>query len=1100
MGKGGGRWYPSLITIPGGDVVAFDGHPSRRSQEWHENDIPERYSARGNHWNWYPTAIPFEHPSLPGNWYPRVSLVRGGRIFITTTHLGNCRFFDPNTGQLVGPVVGPPPSPYNSGWDYSIIQLPLVAGDDFQSRILAVGGPQPSKIDLNPTGTPSWGSAGTRQGSAAGKRRNFACPVYLPTGQIIVTGGIAGSLDIDAVKVPEVYTPDINWTTRTYNLGPGTWATIEEPAQVARNYHTVALLLPDGSVFTASSSKNADSGDPNVVGQKNIEIFFPGYFNDPGRPTLTGAPASLNYADTSFVLTAGSVSEAASIRKVALIRCGSVTHAADFDQRFVVLNFTQQAGTSTLAVDMPNDPSVLPPGNYMAWIIAANDLPCQLARFVRIAHQGCTAITDRSTFSREEVDALGHGGTATFSDAVYVQFDGFIHTELTGTPSVAVTWADTGTPVPAADLAVVAAGRFQEVNPGFADTPQRITFSFNVVFKNLNPYAGFTDERQLRLTFTLGSLTCSQTLDLTYDPNPYLIDIDPAAGNPAWLSTDIRVFAVQAGQLKLGTVVQGIGDPIPFVRRCLDKLNDPNQNGDALFEGLSPSASLDLATNAAWPLSLPVYNYVIARVRYRAMTTTAQNVKCFLRMFNVAATGLEFAPNSTYARSAVGPNTVPLLGTAGPEIVSIPFFASDRQETVAGRPGAGSMTLQALDSTYEVRSIVPNATGDEVTVFFGAWLDINQTVKRFPISPGGSNGPWSDASCRSIQELIRGRHLCVVAEVFFEPDETQPGETPTSSDNLSQRNLAILHSDNPGGPDSHTVMHTLEVKPSQLPAGFGGPEATSWNTAAAGLEAVHRRYRLDELIFRWHNLPAESEVTIYFSDIDTADIQHLAAFRHSPLPFDIIDKHTLKLQVAGATWIPLPGGRELNIPALLSIKLPDTVTYGEEFRLSIQQVNGADGCIIGACEFRIPVSKAELILDEELRSLSVFKHIVTTIPTDNRWYPLMRRYVHHLGTKVDALGGDAASVHPNPDGSGRPYHPTTDTPAGGHAARCCDTCRGGVDHGCGRCCGMGFCLWICGCRGLAGALRAKACKTIRRAIGNCDDDRTERPSADPSHR
>jgi hypothetical protein len=279
--------------------------------------------------------------------------------------------------------------------------------------------------------------------------------------------------------------------------------------------------------------------------------------------------------------------------------------------------------------------------------------------------------------------------------------------------------------------------------------------------------------------------------------------------------------------------------------------------------------------------------------------------------------------------------------------------------------------------------------------------------------------------------------MCVVAEVFFEPDQTAVGETPGSSDNLSQRNLSILHSDNPGGPDSHTVMHTFEVKPSEGIPGlkfFGDTAAVLANTSAVG-----RQFRLDELLFRWYNLPPASEVTVYFSDIDTADIQALAVLRRCPLACTVVDKHTLKFTVAGATWIPIPGGRAVNIPALLSIKLPDTVTYGQEYRVSIHQVSGRTSQIIGSCEFRIPVSKAELILDEEVRTLSVFKHILTTIPANNRWYPLMLRYVHHLGLKVDALGGDAGSVHPNPDGSGRPYDPRPDQPGSGSAVeKCCE--------------------------------------------------------------
>jgi hypothetical protein len=497
------------------------------------------------------------------------------------------------------------------------------------------------------------------------------------------------------------------------------------------------------------------------------------------------------------------------------------------------------------------------------------------------------------------------------------------------------------------------------------------------------------------------------------------ISVDPAGqANPAWLSTDVRVFSIEAGQTKFGDVTHGMGNPIGFIRQCLDKLNNPANNGFALFEGLARDASLDLWTSGPPPAMRPIFNYAIARMRYRATTTTAMRVKCFFRMFNVAATGLEFDPDTTYRRTPVGPGTVPLVGTAGGEVVSIPFFASDRVETVQGQPGAASMASQVLDATYEVRDLEPDPAGAEVTEYFGCWLDINQTRKRIPIAPGASDGPWPDPSCRSIQELTRGRHMCVVGEVFFEPDLTADGETPDSSDNLSQRNLALLHSDNPGGPDSHTVMHTFEIQPSLLPPLKTGLAPLFEPTHLAAL--VGERYRLDELIFRWRSLPPESEVTVYFSDIDTAEIQALAALRQSPLACEVIDRHTLRLRVAGLTWIPIPGGRALNIPALLSIKLPQALTYGDVYHLSVHQVSGRDGSIIGSSEFRIPVSKAELMIAEETRTLSVFKHILTTIPTDNRWYPLMQRYVHHMGLRVNALGGDATSVHGNPDGSGRP--------------------------------------------------------------------------------
>ncbi len=279
---------------------------------------------------------------------------------------------------------------------------------------------------------------------------------------------------------------------------------------------------------------------------------------------------------------------------------------------------------------------------------------------------------------------------------------------------------------------------------------------------------------------------------------------------------------------------------------------------------------------------------------------------------------------------------------------------------------------------------------------------------------------------------MRGRHQCLVTEIFFPPDATDPGETPGSSDNLSQRNLAILFSDNPGDPESHTVMHTFEIKPSALPklppdvAVEAVPvRAPRYTGPLTHLDHSGQRPRRlpDELLFRWWNMPAQSEVTVYFGDISTDEIMRLAGLRLSPVPFTQVDDHTLRLDVAGTTWVPLPGGRSLHIPALLTVRLPDDVTSGATYRMSVHQVDGGSGRVIGAFELTIPVSKAALILEDEIRTLSVMKHILSTIPPTNRWYPVFQLYVHGLAEKVDALGGDSGSVHGNPDGSGTPYRP-----------------------------------------------------------------------------
>src|SRR6185436_10364611 len=112
--------------------------------------------------------------------------------------------------------------------------------------------------------------------------------------------------------------------------------------------------------------------------------------------------------------------------------------------------------------------------------------------------------------------------------------------------------------------------------------------------------------------------------------------------------------------------------------------------------------------------------------------------------------------------------------------------------------------LTSQTDELNVRDLHPAGNGED-QAYFGAFLDFNQTAARFPNHPLPQDGPWN-SGLHSIQELIRGLHQCLVAEVFFATDLIDPGATPAGSDNLAQRNLAISESDNPGSLATHTVQ------------------------------------------------------------------------------------------------------------------------------------------------------------------------------------------------------------------------------------------------------------------------------------------------------
>ena len=98
--------------------------------------------------------------------------------------------------------------------------------------------------------------------------------------------------------------------------------------------------------------------------ERPIELFEPWYYGET-RPTITTAPEQVMVGE-SFQFTCASAGE---IRRVAMLRAGSVTHGFDFDQRYVALRIERIAG-DTITVSAPPTPDIIPPRLYQ--LIAVN--------------------------------------------------------------------------------------------------------------------------------------------------------------------------------------------------------------------------------------------------------------------------------------------------------------------------------------------------------------------------------------------------------------------------------------------------------------------------------------------------------------------------------------------------------------------------------------------------------------------------------------------------------------------------------------------------------------------------------------------------------
>jgi hypothetical protein len=170
-------------------------------------------------------------------------------------------------------------------------------------------------------------------------------------------------LDARGVVDPEIYDP---FTDK--------WTWLRDPAPTVRNYHSVALLMPDGRVWVAGSDKDAGGGPPARI--LDIDLYEPWYHGNPRRPFVKAAP-SLAYPKETVVVRSTFADE---IQRVVLLRCGSATHAFDPDQRYISLSF-RHVVDDILLVQMPPDNNVLPPGPYFIYTVRRDSNPLGLPSY-----------------------------------------------------------------------------------------------------------------------------------------------------------------------------------------------------------------------------------------------------------------------------------------------------------------------------------------------------------------------------------------------------------------------------------------------------------------------------------------------------------------------------------------------------------------------------------------------------------------------------------------------------------------------------------------------------------------------------------------------
>jgi hypothetical protein len=280
--------------------------------------------------------------------------------------------------RVYNPLVGWESTIYSSGphnGDCSVMYLPgkiLKSGDTF-----AEDARQSSTIDLT-LGSPSWTLA--PQDKKLFDPRRESNLTVLADGSVITTGGTEKEYPANPASRRIEF-----WNQESSDWEQ--WS--QEP--VDRDYHSAAILMPDGTVL----STGGDHPDSLGVSYRRYgTIFYPPYLFTHGtdafapRPVISAMDTLLTYG-CNFKIELASGSAPNTCSKVSFIRPGAVTHAFNQEQRYMPLSFTTtiQSGKTLIQVTAPATPQEMPPGDYMVFVLNSSNVP-SIARWVRLAPGG----------------------------------------------------------------------------------------------------------------------------------------------------------------------------------------------------------------------------------------------------------------------------------------------------------------------------------------------------------------------------------------------------------------------------------------------------------------------------------------------------------------------------------------------------------------------------------------------------------------------------------------------------------------------------------------------------------------------------------------
>ncbi|MCM2578231.1 galactose oxidase early set domain-containing protein [Streptomyces meridianus] len=363
-----GRWYPTLVTLADGRVMAVSGLDDMGQII---NGVNEIFDPRTRKWSKAPKRY---FPT-----YPALFLTKGGKLFFSGSNAGygpSDKGRRPGLWDLEKNTFQPAKGLRDADRTETSASVLLPPAQDQKVMILGGGGVGESRKSSRRTAIADL-EAARREGRAPRftdgpdlpQGTRYLSSVLLPDDTVFTTGGSSDYRGRSASDIhkAQFYSPDSN-----------TFRPAASPV-VGRNYHSSALLLPDGRVATFGSDPLYADPDNTQTGtfEQRVEIYTPPYLYRKSRPALSDGPDEVHRGDTA----AFRVRSDKPVTGARLMRPSAVTHTTDVEQRSIELELRRSAGSVELSV--PKDPTLVPAGWYMLFVTDSAGTPSE-ARWVHV--------------------------------------------------------------------------------------------------------------------------------------------------------------------------------------------------------------------------------------------------------------------------------------------------------------------------------------------------------------------------------------------------------------------------------------------------------------------------------------------------------------------------------------------------------------------------------------------------------------------------------------------------------------------------------------------------------------------------------------------